>query len=198
MKLSDYKLIFITVGLIGVLLIASPVLSDLIRFPSGQQFSELYLLGPDHLAENYPYNIHVNQNYTVYVDVANHMGSSVYYMIYLKFRNQTDSVPNNTLGAPSLLDPLYEYKFVIPDGNTWESLLTFSVSHVSISGNQSFVGELSMNGVPFNVNKFSSWSVNTTSYYYQLFFELWTYNNQSNQLSYNDRTVDLNLNVTNT
>ena len=54
MKLGDYKLIFVAVGLIGVLLIASPAIAGAIRLPGGEQFSELYLLGPDQMAENYP------------------------------------------------------------------------------------------------------------------------------------------------
>ena len=57
MKLGDYKLIFVVVGLIGVLLIASPAIAGAIRLPGGEQFSELYLLGPNQMAENYPSNI---------------------------------------------------------------------------------------------------------------------------------------------
>ena len=34
MKLEGYKLIFVVVGLIGVLLIATPALVDVIRLPS--------------------------------------------------------------------------------------------------------------------------------------------------------------------
>ena len=81
MKLDDYKLIFVAVGLIGVLLIASPAIAGAIRLPGGEQFSELYLLGPNQMAENYPYNIAVGQNYSVYVNVGNHLGSSAYYVI---------------------------------------------------------------------------------------------------------------------
>jgi uncharacterized membrane protein len=73
MKLGDYKLIFVAVGLIGVLLIASPAIAGAIRLPGGEQFSELYLLGPNQMAQNYPYNIAVGQNYSVYVNVANQL-----------------------------------------------------------------------------------------------------------------------------
>lgn len=198
MKIAKYKLIFITAGLIGVLLIASPVISELIRLPNGEQFSQLYLLGPDHSASNYPYNIHAGQNYSVYVGVANNMGSLVYYLIYSKFGNGTDSSPNPTMGTPSLLNPLYEYRFALPSGKTWENLLTFSVDHASISGNRSLVSTISINSLSFDVNKPSIRNTNSTVFYYQLFFELWTYNTQSNQLSFNNRTVSLNLNITST
>jgi uncharacterized membrane protein len=197
MKLNDYKIIFAAAGLIGVLLIASPVLANLLSPHVEEHFSQLYLLGPEHQAKNYPFNVQAGQNYSVYLGVANHMGSSVYYTIYLKFRNQTDSLPNDHLAAPSSLTPLYEYKFAIPNGNTWENLLTFSVSDVSISGNQSLVSSLSLNGLSFNVNKPSVWNANATIFYYQLFFELWAYNSQSGSVEYNNRQVDLQLNMTN-
>ena len=106
MKLEDYKLIFVAVGLIGVLLIASPALGGVIRLSGGEQFSKLYLLDPDNMAENYPFNIVAGQNYSVYVGVGNHLGSSAYYVLYVKFGNQTDPLPNATLGTPSSLQPL--------------------------------------------------------------------------------------------
>jgi uncharacterized membrane protein len=59
MKLKEYKLVFVAVGLISVLLIATPALGDFIRLPGEEQFSELYLLGPNHMGENYPFNIAV-------------------------------------------------------------------------------------------------------------------------------------------
>jgi len=46
----------------GILLIATPAISEVLRFPTGEQFSELYILGPEHMAENYPFNIVVGQN----------------------------------------------------------------------------------------------------------------------------------------
>ena len=98
MKLEGYKLIFIAVGLIGVLLIATPAIADAIHLPGGEQFSELYLLGPNQMAANYPSNIVVGQNYSVYVGVGNQLGSSAYYVLYVKLGNQTDQLPNNTLG----------------------------------------------------------------------------------------------------
>jgi uncharacterized membrane protein len=198
MKLGGYKLVFVVVGLIGVLLIASPALSGVIRLPGGEQFSELYLLGPNHMAENYPFNIVAGQNYSVYVGVGNQLGSSAYYVLYVKFGNETDQMPNATLGAPSILQPLYEYRFSIQDSVNWESLLTFSVSNAAISGNNSQINTLQINGVAFNVDKPAMWDSNSTTFKYQLLFELWLYNSQSSAISFNDRFVDLQLNLTRT
>jgi uncharacterized membrane protein len=196
MKLEGYKLVFVAVGLIGVLLIASPALGGVIRLPGGEQFSELYLLGPDHMAENYPFNIVAGQNYSVYVDVGNQLGSSATYVLYVKLSNQTDQMPNATLGTPSILQPLYEYRFSIQDSVNWESLLTFSVSNASISGNNSQINTLQINSVTFNVDKPAMWDSNSTTFKYQLLFELWIYNVQAGSVEFNNRYVDLQLNVT--
>ena len=148
------------------------------------------------MAENYPFNIAVGQNYSVYVDVGNQLGSSAYYVLYVKLGNQTDQMPNATLGTPSILQPLYEYRFSIQDSMNWESPLTFSVSNASISGNNSQINTLQVNGVAFNVDKPAMWDSNSTTFKYQLLFELWTYNNKSNSIEYNSRFVDLFLNLT--
>ncbi len=196
MKLNDYKLIFIAVGLIGVLFITIPALANVFRPTNDGQLSELYLLGPSHMTENYPFNIETGQNYSVYVGVTNHMGSSVYYVLYLKFRNQTDQLPNATTGMPSPLQPLYEYHFAVQDGENWESLLTFSVSGASFFGDQSFIKTLTINNVVFDINKPSLWDSNTSTFSYELLFELWIYDTQSGTISYNNRFVDLQLNLT--
>lgn len=198
MKLADYKLVFVAVGLIGVLLIASPALAGVIRLPGGEQFSELYLLGPDQTAGNYPFDIAVGQNCSVYVGVGNHLGSSATYVLYVKLGNETDQMPNNTIGTPSILQPLYEYRFSIQDSVNWESPLNFSVSNASISGNNSQINTLQINGVAFNVEKPAMWNSNSTTFTYRLLFELWIYNVQTGSVEFNNRYVNLQLNLTQT
>jgi Protein of unknown function (DUF1616) len=194
-KLEEYKLIFAAVGLIGIILLATPALGAIIRFPSGEPFSEIYLLGPEHLAQNYPSNIAVGQNYSVYVGVGNHLGASAYYVLYAKFQNVTDLLPNATTETPSPAPPLYESRFSIPDGKNWEGLLTFSVSKTTTSPNQSVVETFMVNDFNFNVNKQAAWDSNSTTFSYRLVFELWLYNATSNSVQFNNRFVDLQLNL---
>jgi hypothetical protein len=78
----------------------------------------------------------------------------------------------------------------------WERLFTFSVSSASISGNNSQISTLQINGVAFNVDKSAMWDSNSTTVKYQLLFELWLYNDKSNSIEYNSRFVDLFLNAT--
>ncbi len=195
MKLGDCKLIFIVVALIGSLLIASPTIADAIRIPDGEPFSELYLLGPECMAQNYPSNIAIGQNYSVYINVGNHLGSSAYYLLYVKLANATDQLPDTPLGAPSPLEPLYEYRFSIPDNTNWQSQLQFSVSKATIQGNNSQINTLTINGITYNVEKFAKWDSNNTKFAYRLFFELWTYN-ETGAVEFSHRFVSLQLNLT--
>jgi len=198
MKLGDYKLVFVAAALIGVLLIASPAIAGAIRLPGGEVFSELYLLGPTQMAQNYPSNIAVAENYSVYVNVGNHLGSSAYYVLYVKLANATDQLPNPTLGTPSPLPPLYTYCFSIPDGVSWQSLVSFSVSNAALQGNNSQINTLQINGAAFNVEKSAAWNTNSTKFTYILFFELWLYNMQADSVEFNSRYVSLQLNLTRT
>ncbi len=196
MKLSDFQLIFIAAGLIGVLLIASPALASLIHLPSGEAFSELYLLGPNNMAGDYPFNIEVGQNYLVYVGVGNNLGSSAYYVIEVKLLNGTSLLPDSSAGTPSPAQSLYEYRFVLQDGATWEAPLNFSIVDGSISGLNSQINVLQINDVTFTVGTSALWNSNSTVFNYQLLFELWLYNNSSGAVDYNNRFVDLQLNFT--
>jgi uncharacterized membrane protein len=178
------------------LLFASPTINLLIKPPADQHFSDLYLLGLDHKFENYPYNIAVGEYYTLYVGVGNHLGSAAYYTIYVKLLNQTDLLPNATSGTPSSVQPSYEYKFFLEDGESWEDPLVFSVSEASINANQSIIHHLLINDFDFNINKYAIRDTNSTGFYYGLICELWVYNATINTVQFHNRAVSLRLNLT--
>ena len=195
MQLEHYRTIFIAIGLIGILLFASPTISLLVPAPADQRFSELYLLGPNRMLENFPYNIFVGQNYSLYVGVGNHLGTAAYYTIYVKLLNQTDLIPNAISGISSSLPPIYEYTFFLTSEGNWEEPLVFSVSEASINGNQSIISQLLINNVAFNVNKYSIKDTNSTGFYYGLLCELWVYNATTNSVQFHNRIVNLGLNL---
>jgi uncharacterized membrane protein len=198
MKLRDYKIIFIAVALVGVLIIASSAIANFIPAPGREAFSELYLLGPDQMASNYPYNVAVGQNYSVYVDVANHLGSSANYALYVKLANATDQLPNTNLGTPSPLQPLYEYRISLEDGTVSQRFLSFKVTDATISPATSQINSLKINDVTLNVDKSAVWNSNSSKFSYKLFFELWLLNEQTGALEFNNRYVSLQLNLTKT
>ncbi len=196
MKLHDYKTVLIVIGLVGTLIIAAPVVGMVVQLPAGEAFSELYLLGPEHMAQNFPFNITAGQTYSIHVGTGNHIGSSAYYLIYVKFGSSADALPNATAGTPSPLQRLFEYRFVLEDGAAFEQPLNFSVVDAFFVANQSIVRTFAINGIRFNVDKQTAWNVEQQGFYFRLIVELWAYNPQSNSMEYNSRFVHLQLNVT--
>ena len=196
LKLEEYKVIFTTVGLVGILIFASPILSSVLKLPGGERFSELWILGPDRMAEDYPFNVRAGEDYLVYIGIGNHMGSPTYYAVYVKFRNQSEPLPNSTVRKPSPLPALYEFHVFLLDGEIWEAPLTFSFTSVSISANRSLVETLRLNNVTFAVEKAAFWNDEDRGYYYQMFFELWIYDANLEEFQFHNRFVGIWLNMT--
>lgn len=196
MNLKECRTVFTVTGLALMLAAASPVIGLFVSFESGDgRFSELWVLGPKHLARDYPFDIKANVSHTVFVGVGNHMGASSYYMILVKLRNQTQSSPNTTAYTPSPLLPLSEFRFFVTDEHNYEAQIQFSVLDISRSGTSLFVLRLSINNVIHPVNSSANWDSEHKGYY-QLFFELWRYDVTSRSFQFHNRFVGIWLNVT--
>ena len=196
MQLKNYRILFISITLIGVLLFASPTIALLISAPTGEHFSVIYMLGQDHTLGNLPFNVKAGVIYSVYLGVTNYMGSSNYYMCSVKIASQNDPLPDPILGKPSSLPTLYQYKTFLANGGTWEVPLTFEVNNINFANGASTLSDISINGLDYSVNKASVFDSSRNGYYYNLFVELLLYNSTLNSLIYNSRFVTLNLNVT--
>jgi hypothetical protein len=137
MNIREYHLFFVTVVAIVALLVASPALSRLLVYPRTEFFTEMGLLGPNHMAEAYPHNITRGQTYSVYLGLANHLGYSAYYVVEVKFRNETQSMPSSfgpiENRIPSSLPSLYNISAFVADQSTWEMPLTFSFDYSNVT-----------------------------------------------------------------
>ena len=198
MNLHEYRTTFIVGTLVLTLVAASPTLGLVLHLPGGEAFSELWILGPGHMAEDYPFSVGSGENYMVYLGVGNHLGYSAYYTVYVKFRNETEPLPNSTSGTPSSLEPLFEDEFFVADGETWETPLNFSFSNVQQFESTTLVKTLMVNGISFDVDKPALWDSNNMGYFYQFFIEIWIYNSTAEGLQYDSRFVGLWLNMTST
>ncbi len=195
MNLADYRTVYVSVCVVLGLIILTPTLAYVVSFP-GERFSELWLLGPNQLAEDYPFNVTVGQVNRVYLGVTNHMGDLEYYRIYVKFRNQTDSMPDTVNGTPSSLGSVGEYAVFLSDNETWQRPVDFSIGAVDYYGNMSLVQSLVLDGYSVNVSKPILWDEQNNGFYGQLFFELWRFNVTSSAFEFDNRFVGLWLNVT--
>jgi len=199
---ENYRIIFLIVILVSALFAASPALSRLQVYPRTEFFSELWILDSNHQSENYPSNISSNQNYKIYLGIGNHLGYCAYYMVKVKFRNQTQPAPES-FGSiesrlPSTLPSLFNITAFVADERILEIPLTFSfnytwnkfLSRVELSG-------LRLNNVWLNMSNYTvSWDNDKRAFRGFLFFEMWLYNTEVNNFQYHGRFVGLWLNMT--
>ena len=202
-KIEEYRSFFMTGSLILILIAAVPTLGLFIRIPDGsERFSELWLLGPTRKAEGYPFNVRVNESYLVYVGVANRLGRSAYYRVYVKFRNQSQPAPSSfgpiENRVPSSLPSLFDVRAFVADEGVWEMPLTFSFDYVfnEMLMRVEFTS-LNMNGVAVDLDdQVIVWDAVNKDFLGFLFFEVWLYDADVDCFGYHGRFVSLKLNMT--
>jgi len=197
MNLSAYRNIFAATTLVLILLAISPLYLQSFTFLNRTKpFSEIWILGPTHMAEKYALNVSVNQSNTLFLSVRNHMGFSAYYILYIKFRNQSQLLPSLSSSNPSPLLPIHQPNVFLANNEAWEEVLDFKVLDASRRGDYLFLSNISINGAIVAVDRFSMWDQEYKGFYYQLFFELWMYNTTSLGFQYLNQYVGIWFNVT--
>ena len=198
----EYGLLYWVVVGVLALLVASPVLSRVLVYPRTEFFTELWILDTDHGARNYPFNITRNENYSIYLGIGNRLGYCAYYMVQVKFRNQSQPAPTSfgpiENRAPSNLTSLFNITAFVADEQVLEIPLTFSfdynydesLSRVEFSG-------LRLNNMWLNMTDYTiSWDSEKSEFRGFLFFELWLYNASASFFQYHGRFVSLRFNMT--
>ena len=198
MSMEEHRVLFLVVGGVLILLVASPVLSRVLVLPRTEFFSELWLLGPNHMAEDYPFNITSGSEYNVFLGIGNRLGYAAYYKVLVKFRSQNQSAADSFNRTPSSLPALYEIRTFVADEEVWEIPLAFSFNHLyNESRLQVDVNGLILNGIELeNLDYVISWDSARSVFFGNLFFELWIYNASSSSFHYHERFVDLKFNMT--
>jgi len=189
MNLEEYRTVFVAGSLVLILIVAAPTLSLIIAFPGGsKRFSELWVLGSNHTAEDYPFNIAPNHNYSMFLGIGNHLGYCAYYLVEVKFRNQT----------PSSLLALFNITAFVADEGIWELPLTFSFDYkYNESLSQVKFYSLTLNDVTSDMRNYTvAWDSKNNGLFGNLFFELWLYNMTSQSFQFHNRFVGIWLNMT--
>jgi len=185
---------------VGVLalLVASPVLSRLLVYPRTEFFTELWLLGPGHMAEDYPYKVSRYENHSIFLGIGNRLGHLAYYSIAVKFRNQTQPAVDTFNRAHSSLPALYNISVFVPDGKVLELPLRFSLNcsyNDALSRIEFFI--LTLNGVLLGLTDCTTtWDSDRNGFMGNLFFEAWIYSDTVSDFRYYERFVNLRLNMT--
>ena len=201
-NLHEYKVLLLVVTTTLALFVASPALQRLLVYPQNEFFTEMWVLGPEHKAEDFPFNITSNANYRIYVGLGNHLGSCGFYSIQVKLRNQTQPAADSFARKPSSLPPLYSITALVADKETWESMIVFSFAYTHIVDpvNAAFsrvnVYSVTINGVTLNLDGLSAtWDPERGGFFVNLFFELWIYNDATDGFQYNERFTSLRFNM---
>jgi hypothetical protein len=195
--LRELKTIFIVAGIAGILVLAWPVLSGFLPARATQRFSELYVVGPEGVADDYPYNVTVGEQHMVILGVGNHLGSSALYELRVKLRNSAEQLPNSTSGTPSAQVSLYEERDFIADGQTLERSIEFTFTDLVFDkpGASCRVGTFTVNSVDVSLNQTFLWDAAKGGYRGELFYELWLYNPDTGAFAYHNRFVGFWVNV---
>ena len=197
MNFNELRMLFIVVTGILVLIVASPGLSRVLVFPRSEFFTEVYLLGSSHLAEDYPFNITEGMNNSIYLGLGNQLGYCAYYQVEVKFRNE--SMPGPSDSVASSLPSLYNITAVVADQAVYEVPLSFSFDYsVNESVPQVVFNSMTFNNVALDLSGLpAAWNSSRSGCYGNLIFELWIYNaTTSPPFQYNQRAVWLWLNMT--
>jgi hypothetical protein len=201
MNFQQYQALLLIITGTLTLIVASPALQRLLVYPQTEFFTEMWLLGPEHKAENYPLNITLGENYHVFLDIANHLGQCAYYQVQVKFRNQTQSGADSFNRTPSSLPPLYSITAFVADKEKWEIPISFSFNYVQDSYNETLLQvrflDMIFNDSVLNLNDYTAvWDTERRGFFGNLFFELWIYNDTIGALQYHERFTGLWFNMT--
>jgi len=198
MSLGEYRVLFLVVTGILALVVVSPALSRLLVLPRTEFFTELWILGPNRMAEDYPFNISRNHNYNVLLGIGNHLGYCGYYLVEVKFRNLAQSAPDSFNRTPSSLPSLFNITAFVADEGVWELPLTFSFDYgYNETLLQVELHSLTLNDIALDLgNDTITWDSGKKEFSGSLFFELWIYDRTNGSFQYHERFVSLRLNIT--
>lgn len=186
------------------LLVASPFLSKVLVYPRTEFFTELWILDANHRAENYPFNITPNQEYSIYLGIGNRLGYCAYYMVQVKFLNwsQIELMPTRfgpiEKRLPSSLPSLFNFTAFVADEENCEIPITFSFNYTwDQPPTKVELSSLKFNDAQLNIGGYEiAWNATRQEFRGFLFFELWLYNRSTAQFQYHGRFVGLWFNMT--
>jgi hypothetical protein len=194
--LKDYRTLFLVATLGCALVAASPVLGLALPEIGSERFSEMWLLGSNHMIDGYPSDVSEGEFYSVFLGVENHMGGSEYYRVFVKLGNSSEFLPSLDGGVPSSLPEICEYRFFVGDGKIWETNVTFGFEGLVVEDDDVLsVGELVVDDMSFPVDVSSVWDDENEEYSLVLFFELWRYESEYGVFRFDERFVGLQLSI---
>jgi len=201
MKKLKIYMFSILMGIIPVLATMSIVFLQRSASDGTQRFSEIWILGPERTASNYPFNLTVNNSYSCqfFVGVKNNLGYDIDYLLLVKLSNQTDMLPSHLDSLASPLQSVYKFEFSLSNEGIWETYVNLTVPESAFFSIERNV--MNLTGILINGESISGFSlmltrtIETRGYPFLVFFELWAYDVALQDFSYHNRFASLWLNL---
>ena len=177
MNLEELRLIFISICVIIVITPITPLLID--HLPSkDESFLALAVLGDGNLAENYypgdDPSIEVGEEIHWILYLYNHMGDIEYTSIKVRLLNSTMNPPDTTALTSSTAPVLMEFRQVLLKNETWIHQFNWEILNMTNDDGITRINTLNINNDTFQTDVVSRGSVR-----FRLVFELWTYDEKS-------------------
>jgi hypothetical protein len=175
MSVDNAKLFYVLFCTVLGFVIFLPTIFSVLTLPSGEGFSQLWLLGSNHIIGNGDFDVS--------------MGALEFYTVYVKLGNLSDPLPNRAAGLPSPLQPIFEYNLFLKNGEEFEKELVFSFEDVSFEDNICRISRLSIDDHDVQVDKIVVMNQLSGVFSCQLIFELWFYNTTTSNFQFHNRSV---------
>jgi hypothetical protein len=200
MSLNDWRIIFLFTGCLIILIIISPLALDF--FPSNkEQYTSLAVMGKSvtegqYFTNNFS-NITIGQEMNWNLEISNHMATTQYMLVKVKFLDSKMSPPNNTIGTPSEGTSVYEIEKILTKNETEVIPFKWSILNSSnLINNELRITKISFNGQPsdqslnFNIQPSDLTLINGVKFVkLRIVFELWLYDTNVNAFKFNVDTA---------
>jgi len=153
-----------------------------------EQFFANWILGSEGMAEHYypndDPNIGLREEVRWTLGVYNHMGSLQYVVLRVKLLNSTMHSPNDALGQPSPAPLVLEFARVLVNNETWSIPFVWEILNSTVTG-----GHVTITGLSINQTSLTGHFASAVSgYNFRFIFELWSYDTNTNDLTFSWRT----------
>ena len=165
------------------------------QFFKSQHYSELWILGPNGEAFDYPENVSQRTLQNFNLEVKNNLDLPTYYIVLMKIRDSTQPLPIQNTSTPSPLEPICEFRFAINPGKTWTKQVSLEFPQFTTFADYLQFGSIKVNDVLFRCDCLALWD---HGFYFEVFFELWTYDSSAKSIAFTNQYVGLWLNMTKT
>lgn len=140
--MADFKLTEDTTVLIAISLATMLVLSTVaytwMRPKPARYFFEIYPLGSEGLAANYPTEVEVGQPINVWIGVSNHMGRVEYILVNVKVGANATAIPDDLALTPSSATSYKQIEYFLMDNQTQTFPVTLTIDSPGINYNLMF------------------------------------------------------------